>query len=253
MANAMKTYLKHMHKKFGYRAAWEPNRQATVGVYGKIHKGVFSPYGTLEKLGINVEIQTKETNNVLEYTSEGSTQITTKLKGETAAAFEGLLDADAGFAVEFGKEDSIVFKAKGIISHELVNKAEVQAAIKDIRSKDKNKWSRKYVIVTEVLEAKGATILISNNSNSRIELKVNGDVNATQIDIADASLGFEIVKNRGIGIKVIANDGLTPLYRLSQMKKKLWGGIGDLGSKNLEGGEDAFEDLPLDENEFDQD
>lgn len=243
----MKTYLNHMHKKFGYRAAWEPSRPMQVGKYGKIHRGVFTEYGSLEDLDLRPDISENRTGNNLEYVSEGSTKISTKAGGSAGEAFDALTDAEAGIAVDFSSENSIVFKANGITHHLLDNKAEVEHRLMELH--DQGKWNKDYVIVSEVLAADAATILIANSNDAKIELKAKGNVNAGKMDIADADLGLEVVRNKGIGVKLIAESGITPLYKLVKLRGKLFGGMG-LDSKMIDDEDITLEEISYEEEEL---
>ncbi len=52
------------------------------------------------------------------------------------------------------------------------------------------KWNKHWAIITELVKADSATVLISNSANGKIELKANANVNAPSIDIADAEFKF---------------------------------------------------------------
>ncbi|PHN02008.1 hypothetical protein CRP01_34445 [Flavilitoribacter nigricans DSM 23189 = NBRC 102662] len=241
-----------MNKKFGYRATWEPSRPMIVGRYGKIRRGVFDVHGSLEDFDIRLEISEKRTSNDLEYVSEGSTQISTKLGGSAGEAFDALTDAEAGIAVDFSGENAIVFKANGITHHIVTNKGEIERRVMELFQQ--GRWQKDYVIVSEVLAADAATILITNSKDAKIELKAKSDVKAGELDIANAGLNLEVVRNRGVGMKLIAQSGITPLYKLVKLKSKLFGGMGldtktiDLGNGN--GNSIEWAEVPYEEEEL---
>ena len=164
-----------------------------------------------------------------------------------------LTDAEAGVSVEFSKEDAIVFKANTITHHVLENKAKVEQEL--IELLDQRKWKTSYVIVTEVLEAGSATVLISNSKTGKIELKADAGVQAGELDIADANLNFQVVRNKGIGIEIIANAGLTPLYRLSAIQGKRFGlfGSAQMVERDISDEPDQLLEVPFNEEEMDLD
>jgi len=258
MANAMKTYLKHMHNKFNYRATWQPSRPVKIGTYGKIIRGVFSEYGTIKELerktGISITLTKKDSSDVLEYTSEGSVNITTKLEGKASDASDLLNIEEAGFVVEFSEEDSIVFKVQGVGSEEISNKEQLEKAI--IELYNKGQWDKEFVIISEVLSAKSATILISDSSNAKIEIKANGEIGAEKLDIADAALNFQVLQAQGIGVKLIATAGITPLFKLLRLKRKFWG-LGEIELKERfieeEDLKNPLEEFPYSEEELEWD
>jgi hypothetical protein len=108
-----------------------------------------------------------------------------------------------------------------------------------------NKWPKDWLIITELVEAKEATILISNAKDSQIELKANADISpSSELNIADAEFNFSVVSKRGLSTEIIAKEGVTPLYRVAGIRKPL---LGDpsLGSKELFGV--VFAEVPFDE------
>lgn len=101
-------------------------------------------------------------------------------------------------------------------------------------------WDKDFLIVSEVLEAETATIIVSSEADSKIELKASGDIGTKVMDIADASLDLGMTRHKNIGVKIIAESNITPLYQVVGLKRKLFGGP-DLVIKSLDEGEDPFE------------
>src|SRR5690606_7058647 len=81
---SMELYLKQIQEQFRYRPIWPPGKPLEVGVIGKIPRGIFTNYTTIEKeLGVKPDIQsTYKKDDVLEFETSGSVQTTFKAKGQ---------------------------------------------------------------------------------------------------------------------------------------------------------------------------
>jgi hypothetical protein len=239
----MKQYLKEINKKFQYRATWEPGKTLRIGDIGILEKGIFSLRSTLEQEQIALQIRVDESEGSLKYTSEGSVEIKAKLAGEMSMPQSQLAKGDAGFAVQFKKQNAVVFTINGTKTYQIENTGQIEREV--LQRFAENKWPKDWLIITELVEAKEATILISNAKDSQIELKANADISpSSELNIADAEFNFSVVSKRGLSTEIIAKEGVTPLYRVAGIRKPL---LGDpsLGSKELFGV--VFAEVPFDE------
>ncbi len=241
----MKQYLKEINNKFQYRATWEPGKTLRPGDIGILEKGVFSLRSTLEQEQIPVQVRTDESAGSMKYSSKGAVDIVTKIAGSASSPDSQLAKGDAGFTVQFKKEEAIVFDINGTKTHQIENTGQIELEV--LKRYQENRWPKDWVIITELVEAKEATILISNSKDSMIELKANGSANTPELDIADAQLQLSVVAKRGISTEIVAKEGITPLYRASGIRKPL---LGDpsLGTKELFG--EFLGEVPFDENEL---
>ncbi|MFZ2899833.1 MAG: hypothetical protein WA004_14490 [Saprospiraceae bacterium] len=252
---SMELYLKQIQEQFRYRPIWPPGKPLEVGVIGKIPRGIFTNYTTIEKeLGVKPEIQsTYKKDDVLEFETSGSVQTTFKAKGQgTPPNAQYLGEADAGVVIEFNSGDAVVFKLKGYHTHQIMNLAEIQEAV--VAKYKAKKWDKEYVLITEVIEADGATILISKNAGAKVELAANADIGGKELNIADASLGWDLKSERSMATKVIAQSSITPLY-LAMSVRKSWFGPAELEVKRSLKPEGADWDvgvLPFDPDELDK-
>ena len=247
----MINYLKQMNKKFLYRATWAPTRKMQIGSFGTFNNHRWTEEGSLiNDYKLNLRISKDYSESSLEFTSGNGTSILFKAAGETAKGFEALTDAEAGAVVNFTKENSIVFKANGITHHQLTNKAVLAKKIYELSQS--GLWETEYLIVSEVLETKTVTILVSGEANSKIELFAEATLGSIEFDIADASLGLEVVKGKNIAVKVLAESSLTPLYQVVKLKKGFFSGP-SLNIRSLEEKEvdDFFEAVQFDPSALD--
>lgn len=247
MAAPFKFYLRHMNAKTGYRATWDPGKPMTIGSVGRLDQGgIFSVFTSLEKEGIPVELQVDNTTADQDYTSSESVTITTKLSGKVPAAGSILTDADAGFNIEFKSEKSVVFQSQGNQTDQLTNLAQIKKMI--LQKYKEGNWDKDWLVVTELVRAKSATIIIANSSNATLELKANANVGSPTLKLTDLSLGLMVAKEKGSTLKYIAQEGLTPLYRVMGIRKPFPFGQIDVVTK----GEAVDEDIDIDFQDFDE-
>lgn len=208
-------YAAEMFKKFGYHATWNPGTPLRLGDIGFFRKQIFTRITDLESLGLSFDIRNDTSKTSLYHASHGGLSITTKLAGNTSPAGSILLPADAGLIVEFTKENSVLFKANNTITISIKDNTRLSEQI--IQLYLKNKWEKDWVLITELVKAENATILISNSADGKIELKANANLSAAMIDIADASFRFSTQFSRGLQTQIISAEGLTPLFRSMQL------------------------------------
>ena len=220
MKSAQEQYTDEMKKKFGYYATWNPGLPMKLGDIGTFNDNQFNCLSNIDNLGIEFEIRPDETKTTLEHNSKGSVCISTKLAGTIAPQGSVLTNMDAGIIVEFSKEYSTLFKAINTTTPSIKDKIKLGDEILELYKN--GKWNKKWVVITELVEAENATILISNDSNGKIELKANSNIDALSLDIADAELKFSTQFSRGLNTNIICAEGLTPLFKVMGMKTRIF-------------------------------
>ena len=220
MPSAQRQYTDEMKKKFGYYATWNPGVPLDLGDIGTFKDNVFTRLSNLKEIGIEFEIRPDETKTPLEHNSQGSVSVTTKLSGTAAPQGSVLTNLDAGIIVEFSKENSTMFKSNNTSTSTI--KDGIKLGNQVLALYRAGKWNKNWAIVTELVEAENATIIISNTSNSKIELKANANIDAPTFDIADAEFKFSTQFSRGLETKIISAEGLTPLFKIMGLKTRIF-------------------------------
>lgn len=217
-----KKYTKELYKQFRYLATWLPGTPLKLGDIGLLHGKEFTRIGNLGDDSYNIKFEIEQDQNPasIHHSSEGAVTVTAKGAGTVSPQNSSLLDIEAGFNVSFKKENAILFKAIGTLNHTIKDQIKLGNKVLGLY-KDK-KWDKDYVVITELVEAESATILISREKNSIIDLKVNGDVGASGLNIADANLGLGVSFSRGLNTEIIAEKGLTPLFKISKVKNSIF-------------------------------
>lgn len=220
MKGPQEQYTDELKNYFGYYATWNPGLPLKLGYIGVLKDNVFTKISQLSERGITFEDEPDITPTDLEYNSKGNVSIMTKLSGTVAPQGSALTNADVGIIVEFGKESSTLFKANKTLTPTI--KDTIKLGDQILKLYGDGKWNKNWVIITELVTAESATIVISNNTNGKIELKANANVNATKIDIADAKFEFSTQFSKGLDTKIVAEAGLTPLFKVMGIKTRIF-------------------------------
>ncbi len=214
-----KDYLKYMNQQTGYRACWDPGRKLQLGQIGRLDKnGFFTVGSTLEKENIKPDLSpVTPTTGVVDYTTKGNLTITMKAAGEAPVAGSFLTQTDVGCNITFTSEKAIVFQAAGYKSQELTNMFQVEKLIRE--KYDNGNWDEDWLIITHLITVDTATIIISNNEKGSLDLKASANVGGSALNLTNASLGLCVAREVGNTYKYIAQNGLTPFYRVMGIKQ----------------------------------
>ena len=218
-----KMYAKDVYGNLKYRPTWLPGTPVQLGTVGVIEDGIFRAVTDLNRLGIPSEVIVDSDRDAIDFTSEKGVSIAFKAAGETNARFRAIAKADAGALIEFSREGAVVLQLKDVSLNRISDQHSLRRALlTSIAVGDESKqWQRDWVVITEVARAGHATIVISHSGNSRLELKASGSTAPTSL--VDASAAFSVAAESQISTKVIAESGLTPLYRgLRVMQRFFW-------------------------------
>ena len=250
MANASEFYLQEINdKSVGYRPNWEPNKPLRIGDIGILENNVFTVMGSLEKMGINMEVRTDDnTGEVMDLSSENGVNITQKAAAKVDPGTPAVGEIDAGFNIEFTKKKSIVFRINGYKNHLIENLLEIGTEIKKRYKNDE--WEKDWVVINELIEAQSATIMMSSEGGVSVELRAKGDVGVQNLDIADGNLELGTSSSGKLAVSIVGKEGITPLYRAVGVKRSFLGlGKTSIGTRDLFGNATAEEE---EENPFEE-
>lgn len=215
-------YTREMKRRFGYHATWNPGTPLKLGDIGILENDQFIRLTDLESLSLVSVIQeTKGSPVELKYHSKGGIMITTKLAGAASLPNSTLTKADAGVLIQFEKDNSICFQANDCITSLMKDTTKLGKEI--LKRFEQGKWDKNWVIITELITAASATILIAERAGASIELKANAKITATKLDIADTSFKFSASYSNQLDTEIIAQKGLTPLFKVMGIQSKLLG------------------------------
>lgn len=219
MESLKEIYQKEIFKQVDYFATWEPSRQIELGDFGILNKYSLQPLGNLNILGFDIRNNnSKEAKATFSYASQGVTSIIDN------TTFKGIGNEDnkirSTLNINFENENSIYLQ---------IDKA-TNYRIKDILSlKDKlislnkaDKWDYEYVFVSEIIHSDNATILLSKSKNALIQFEIDGNSILPANPSTDIAINskFSIKQAKDLSLKVIGENNLTPLYKLTRLKKQ---------------------------------
>ena len=219
-ASVHKLYAEDVYEGLGYRPTWLPGTPVALGNVGVLEDGIFRPVTDLAHLGIPFEMKVDTDRDAIDFSSKKGVSISFKAGGETNKKFRAITTAEAGVLIEFSREGAVAMQLRDVSFNRIEDQhALAHALLKSLAVADESKqWQRNWIVITEVARASRATIVISGSGNSRLELKASGS--AAPVSLADVSAVLSVATESEISTKVIAESGLTPLYRGLRVKRK---------------------------------
>jgi hypothetical protein len=191
----------------------------------------FTHYSSLKKMKIAYKTVPGDIQLDFNYYSSGAIQVITKSSGQAPLSGLSLAQTEAGASIKFSRGNAIVFMLRKCKSSRISDLSSIESEI--LSKHDSGEWKEDMVVVTEVITAYSATILISQASKAQIDLLARGSVGVTQIDLADVRARFQVLKESNLAIKFIAERHLTPLFKASGLSKSFWTGKRRLGMRPL--------------------
>ena len=243
MAAIYKRYIRDLRRKCGYQATWTPGTPLKLGDIGVFRNHVFEAIDNINNDHFDFDMMVREDDNSeeLEFTSSKSVNIVTKVEGSIAPTDSPFTIDDTGFVVTFGKRGGLVFKANGVRTERIMNQSALAKYVKTAFSN--GDWSEDHYIITELKIAESATILYALERNAEVAIRAKGSVDSESLDIANAGVGLEIAFSKSMEVKIVASDGLTPLFKVRGIKVK----GNDASLRHIDNGEDDMDDLLFEE------
>jgi hypothetical protein len=128
MSSAATTYVRGIHDKFDFYAAWPPNQLRRLGDIGRLAGGQFERLTSLADLKIAFAERVGPAGNDLSHTSGSSVTVQMKAKGETLPG-ASIPNAQAGASIEFSASGAFVFQAVAPVVREIEDQVSLAASI----------------------------------------------------------------------------------------------------------------------------
>lgn len=220
MAGPRKQYTRELYEKLSYLATWLPGVPLRVGDIGVMRDGHVQRVSSLDNLRIAFAVRRDHASAQLDYASRGAVSVAFKAAGAIPPDGSVLPEASAGVVIQMSRENSVLFQALGASFPSIEDQLGLEREIR-LRHAGGG-WDTDWFVVTEVLQARAATILIASSSDARLELSARGSLSPANISVADVEAGFEIAHVRGMHTRIVACEGLTPLFRAKRLRKRLF-------------------------------
>jgi hypothetical protein len=222
MLAPQKQYTRELFDKFSYLAAWLPGVPLRVGDVGVVRDGLFQRVSSLESLGFAFAVRQDHADARLDYASRGAVSVSFKAAGAIPPVGSVLARASAGVVIRMNRENAVLFQVLGASFPSMEDQVALEHEVR--RRHAAGEWITEHLVVTEVVQARAATILIASSSDARIELSARGSLDTGGVSIADLDAGFKIAHLRGMHTRIVASDGLTPLFRAKRLRSRLFAG-----------------------------
>lgn len=221
MPQISEIYSKGVKQKLkNYWSSWLPSTAFKLGDIGELNGYVFEKIGSLDELGIPFAVEDDTSPSPIELLSESGVSVKLKLAGEVNEAFVNVPKGDAGIKLGFGNKGSFVVSCAETYEPAILDIMALQKRILNLYSK--GKWNPEWNVITRIVESPRATIIISNSSNSELELSAGADLAAGILELGKAGVDIQLKSQRGDMIKVIGGSELTPFFQLGAVKKRIF-------------------------------
>ncbi len=216
MANTfVHVYAKAVREALDYFPSWPLSYEPRLGDVGVLEGNVFKRTDSLESLGLG-RFETRESGGeeVLEFTSEEGAKVTFGAGAESTVKGLG-----GRVGVELTREGAVFLR---VGEHSLEQIESIDSLGRAILDRFKRgEWERNRVVVTEVVRAKAATILVSGSGGARAHFRVNAELPA---DVAVARGHLTLEKADGSFAGKMVAQASAPLLRTSGIRRAgvLW-------------------------------
>lgn len=200
----------HLTYKLGHIITFD--RRSGFEVVGHISNSHFrlSDFTPIEKSGVS-EVD-------IDFGTETGINIEAKITGDAQIPDSRLSVEDTGLVIEFESKASYLLKTAETKVHFIENVAELGERVNRLY-KDK-KWNRNWFIITQLIEADRATLLISKSRNSKIELKAKGSLDSiSENDLVSADINFTALTKKEMNTTIIGKKGpYFPLFKVNGIR-----------------------------------
>ena len=221
------TYANELSRQFRFLATWPIGMPLTLGTVGEIlDDRIFDPTTSLESFGVAFKPVTGDTEpQPFTYQSKGVRGFGLSTGAEIPDIGSGALKARAKLSIHFDEESAILFRAAGLTHKRIADQPKLSRDI--VRLMDERQWSADWFVVTHVLEAESATIMISSSSDATVEVALGGDARAAGVDLLDVRFEPRVVRQHEMNTVILNSTGSTPLFRAKRVRKKWFNLFGE--------------------------
>jgi hypothetical protein len=205
-----KTYTRELKDNLNYTATWLPNVKLSLGDVGLLSNYEFIYRTNLKNLGVPFKEGSPGGSATYSFISSEAVTRNLKVAGNAQLPGSVLTEADAGITFSFGKKHAIVFLATDCTIRSISDQEPLKKLI--LNAYSAGQWDREYVVVTELVAAGSTSVIISEGSEGRYELKAKAGLTPT-FEAMNVEGNFSLAHDSQIGFNCLAKSGMTPLFR----------------------------------------
>lgn len=215
-AEPVRQYTDEIHDALGYWATWLPGSPLELGQCGPLQGRVFDPQSALTNFGIELDSPTVGQLTDIQYVTKGA--VSYSLHGAAdSERIPGIPEGKAGIKLSFSRENAIVFVAKDARHTRIADVNQLAKTLYELISV--GEFPAEFAVITEIITAGTASIMISSSDGAQLSLSADADFSAGLIDVANASLGLSRVSSKNLQTEIVAQQSLTPLFKLVGLKR----------------------------------
>ncbi|MFL4469031.1 hypothetical protein ACERZ8_03775 [Tateyamaria armeniaca] len=199
-----------------YWAAWLPSKVYSLGDVGRLNNSQFERIGSLDDYSIPYKIKRSSARGPLEISSglSFSVDFTSDAKHRVQEGFEH--SGDISLHIGFQTEGSFLVEINDSSSLSLVEAPSLEASIID--KYVSGEWKRDFFVVTDIVKADLATIIVAKEKGASLEFKISGSHSNDCRALIDASAQISLKRQKGDLFKMLSAKGTTPFFQLSHLK-----------------------------------
>lgn len=239
------TYSKAVYEETGWWGTFPIELPLEVGdIIRQDNEGNMTRIAKIRDWGIMFPVDSEPVSAVATWSRHASRSRAANLEGgATVATGAG---AQAAVKVSFSEVAGFVLD---YVSGSFKKLRDVSVAQKAVLGLAKDgQWKSDYVLVTELVEASPATVLVSSAKNSSVVLNASASIpeSLVGINLADPKFGFSSSSStEGVYQSVSAKS--SPLYHCIRVRGTWWGGkVAELQGAIEVNMSEAFTDTPFD-------
>jgi hypothetical protein len=176
---------------------------------------VFVSSGNIADLGVKYDIDKDTIPSALEISASKGVAIATKFEGETNANLPHIPEASVGLGIEFKSEGSFIITADEVYEDRIANPGALEVQLRQLR--ERGKWDSSYRIVTGVLRMPVAKIIISQASNTKLELSLDGTLTPSIKELGKATVNASFHWESTATAKYVPARNAVPIIQLHRL------------------------------------
>ncbi len=205
----------------GYVATWLPAVQVRLGDVGLLRGHSYQRVASATDFGLTFTTRTSPARTSFEHLTANEVSFRPQADATVPGALGALADVGARFDVEFRSAGAILFRLGESRISEIEDRHSVGERITQLHGS--GDWPDDHVLVTEVVESDATTVLISSASGATATFRANAAVGLGPASLVDAGAGLALVNSSQIGTQIVAESGLTPLFRCFGFRRRIVG------------------------------
>jgi len=205
----------------GFLPSWPLGTNVKLGDIIDLKRKRIEYLGNLTDDLFKIEIKAIKdpTAEDVKWQSKSNVNVSTKAKGELPIKGCKIPIDKAGITIEFSKSGGFLFQPEGIRYNRIKNLVSVrQEAMRKLAVELFG--MRKIYYIKEVALVDSYALTISQSSESKLEVAVEGKVSLSTKDLASADLEFEVKTEKFLDFSVTGGKGGSIFFKPERMKLK---------------------------------